>query len=295
MALTFKDVSSFALTSGELKNDVKAMGKKIAAKEEMSFFLVTNYVFKDKKTGILLMIGKPSECKNAFKQAKAFANGLGKKLAGTPLVSIIVKKNLMWGTARYVTDEVTGKTFIEFEKNEGAAKPSLIMRQLDKNPWIKGQEFECRFTGSEEEIEGTDEGGIEGEQPTTPVTEPVVAKAAPQVGNLGGYWSRISKNYAELQKTKSKEVAAQLKADGLKFQEFFNLALPEEKTQFQSKYDQVGKIFQILGVSTGSTATATADTPERKAAKDQNKISKAKIDELLKSVNLDELYKLATA
>jgi hypothetical protein len=287
MALTFKDVSSFALTSAELRNDVKAMGKKIAAKEEMAFFLVTNYTYKDNKKGIMLMIGKEAECKKAFAQAKGFAKLLPK---GAPATAIIAK-NIMWGIAKYVTDEATGKTFIEFEKKAGAAKPKLIMTQLDKNPWIKGQEFECRFTGSEEEIEGESEG----EQPTTPVTEPVTAKAAPQVGNLGGYWSRISKNYAELQKTKSKEVAAQLKADGLKFQEFFNLALPEEKTQFQSKYDQVGKIFQILGVSTGSTATATADTPERKAAKDQNKISKAKIDELLKSVNLDELYKLATA
>lgn len=286
MALTFKDVSSFALTSAELRNDVKAMGKKIAAKEEMAFFLVTNYTYKDNKTGIMLMIGKESECKKAFTQAKGFAKLLPK---GSP-VTALIPKNIMWGYAKYVTDEATGATFIEFEKKAGMAKPSLIMKQLEKNPWIKAQEFECRFTGSEEESEGESEG----EQPTTPVTEPVTAKVEPQVGNLGGYWSRISKNYAELQKSKSKEVAAQLKADGLKFQEFFNLALPEEKTQFQSKYDQVGKIFQILGVSTGNTATAV-DTPERKAAKEQNKITKAKIDELLKSVNLDELYKLATA
>lgn len=291
MALTFKDISDFTLTSGELKNDVKTMGKKIAAREEMSFFLVTNYVFKDKKTGILLMIGKPSECKNAFKQAKVFANGLGKKFAGSPLASIIVKKNLMWGAAKYLTDEVTGKTFIEFEKQEGMAKPSLIMKQLEKNPWIKGQEFECRFTGSEEEIEGESEG----DQPTTEPTQvEATTKPAAQAGNLGGYWTRIATNYAELQKTKSKEVAVKIKDDGLKFQEFFNLALPEEKTQFQSKFDQVAQMLKNLGVSTGNTAAAV-DTPERKAAKEQNKITKAKIDELLKSVNLDELYKMATA
>jgi hypothetical protein len=293
MALTFKEISSFELTTAELKADVKAMGKKIAAKEEMSFFLVTNYLFKDKKTGILLMIGKSSECKNAFKLAKAFANGAGKKLAGTPLASIIIKKSIMWGTAKYVTDEVTGATCIEFEKQAGMAKPSLIMKQLEKNPWIKAQEFECRFTGSEEEIEGTDE--IEGEQPTTePTKVEATTKPAPQVGNLGGYYTRILTNYAELQKTKSKDVATKVKDDSLKFQEFFNLALPEEKTQFKAKADQVTKILQNLGVSTGNTAAAV-DTPERKAAKEQNKITKAKIDELLKSVNLDELYKMATA
>jgi hypothetical protein len=284
MALKFDDIKGFSIATAELKADVKLMGKKIAQKDEMAFLAVSNYPFKDGKTGIMLIINKESECKKSY-MAAIKAGKAAKK--GAPEEAFIAK-NLLWGYAKYVTDEATGATAIEFEKKAGKGKPSLMQKQLDKNPWIKAQEFECRFTGSDEEVEDM-EGNGEAAPETVATTAP-----APQAANLSGYWKRIQVAYAELQKTKTKETALQIKDDGLKFQAAFGLASAEEKVQYQKASDQVGQIFKILGVSSGAAATAT-DTAERKAAKEANKISKQKLDALLKAINLDELYKMATA
>lgn len=288
MALKFDDIKGFSMATAELKNDVKIMGKKIAQKEEMAFFAVSNYTFKDGKTGIMLIINKESECKKAYMAALK----LGKSAKKGSNEEAFGPKNLLWGAAKYVTDP-SGATFIEFEKKAGKGKPSLMQKQLDKNPWIKAQEFECRFTGSEEEIEDAEENGDAA--PTSETTTPAPDAAAPQIGNLAGYWKRITVSYADLQKTKSKETALKIKEDGLKFQDSFSKASDAEKTQYQKQYDQLTQIFKMLGISSGTAATATADTPERKAAKEANKISKAKLDALLKAINLDDLYKMATA
>jgi hypothetical protein len=288
MALKFDDIKGFEMATAALKADVKLMGKKIAQKDEMAFLAVSNYPFKDGKTGIMLIINKESECKKAY-MAAIKAGKTAKK--GAPEEAFIAK-NLLWGYAKYVTDEATGTTAIEFEKKAGKGKPSLMQKQLDKNPWIKAQEFECRFTGSDEEVEDAEENGEVA--PEAVATTETANTGAPQIANLAGYWKRIQVAYAELQKTKSKEVALKIKDDGLKFQKSFGLASTAEKAQYQKVSDQIGQIFKLLGVSSGAAATA-ADSPERKAAKDANKISKQKLDALLKAIDLDSLYKMATA
>lgn len=284
MALKFDDIKGFGIATAELKADVKLMGKKIAQKDEMAFLAISNYPFKDGKTGIMLIINKESECKKAY-MAAIKAGKTAKK--GAPEEAFIAK-NLLWGYAKYVTDEATGATAIEFEKKAGKGKPSLMQKQLDKNPWIKAQEFECRFTGADEEVEDAEEDG-EAAPETVATTAP-----APQADSLAGSWKQIQLSFLELQKTKSKELALRIKDDCLDFQTDFALASDEEKAKNQKASDQVEKMLKVLGVSSGAAATA-ADTAERKAAKAANKISKQKLDALLKAIDLDALYKMATA
>ncbi len=273
------------------KKAISKLGKKYNAEtgKKAPFFINLEHKFSTGATDHLFVFGKLNAFKAEIKET--VAKNQTTCVRGLCYVEYDDKK-----VPTLVFCPVKGKLF---------AKEALVTKAMKKTftpafaNFKVGAEIDEKAAEAAEaaaELE-TEEPEDETEGTETNVVAEEAPKQTPQVGVLGGYWKRIQVSYAEFQKTKSKELALKLKEEGTTFFESFGKALPEEKTQFQKPFDTVSSIFKLLKIAVpgAETPVSGTETPERTTAREQNKQLKAKIDELLKSVSVEMLTKMAAA
>lgn len=268
------------------KKAISKLGKKYNATtgKKAPFFINLEHKFSDGSTDHLFVFGKLNAFKAEIKDT--VAKNQATCVRGLCYVEFDEK-----GATTLVLCPVKGKLL---------NKEALVTKAMKKTftpafaNFKVGAEIDEKAAEAEEAAAELEADVEDSEVESTETVAETAPKQDPQVGVLGGYWKRIQVSYADFQKTKSKDSALKIKDEGTTFLEAYNKALPEEKTQFQKPFDTINSIFKLLKLPVPG-ATTTQETPERATAREQNKQLKAKIDELLKTINIDTLTKMAAA